>query len=73
MGLLNYARPFIKNLSKIVGPLYSKTSTKGQKYFNKQDIELVKLIKNIVKNLPDLRLPFDTNYLIIETDGCNLG
>ena len=34
LGLLNYARPYIKNLSRLVGPLYSKTKNIGHKYFN---------------------------------------
>lgn len=28
-GLINYARPYIKDIDKIAGPLYSKTSLKG--------------------------------------------
>ena len=32
LGLLNYARPYIKNLSQLAGPLYSKTKITGQKY-----------------------------------------
>ena len=34
LGLLNYARPYIKNLSRLVGPLYSKTKNTRQRYFN---------------------------------------
>ena len=30
LGLLNYARPFVSNPIKSIGPLYSKTSIKGQ-------------------------------------------
>ena len=32
---------YIKNLSTLFGPLYSKTKSIGQKYFNQKDIELV--------------------------------
>ena len=39
LGLLNYARPFIKKLSRIVGPLFSKVGSKGHKYFNQTDIK----------------------------------
>lgn len=45
LGIINYARPFIKDLGKIAGPLYSKTGTKGQKKFNIEDIKLVQKIK----------------------------
>ena len=73
LGLLNYARPFIKNLSRIAGPLFSKVGSKGQKYFNQEDIKLVKSLKEIVTKLPPLDLPLINDYLIIETDGCSLG
>ena len=41
LRLLNYARPFIKDLSKIAGPLFSKIGKNGQKYFNQEDINLI--------------------------------
>ena len=73
LGLVNYARKFIPNLSKLVGPLYSKTTKNGQRYFNKEDIRLVKEIKTTVKNIKPLELPLITDYIIIETDGCKEG
>ena len=73
LGLVNYARPFIKDLGKIAGPLYSNTSITGQRYFNQEDIKLVQTLKEKIKNLPELALPLDTDYLIIETDGCSQG
>lgn len=73
LGLLNYARPYIKDLGKIIGCLYAKTSEKGQKYFNRKDIEVVQQVKQLVKNLPKLSLPLDSDYLIIQTDGCESG
>lgn len=44
-----------------------------QLYFNQHDIELIKQIKNLVKTLPTLTLLLDSDYLIIETDGCETG
>ncbi|KAJ9552353.1 hypothetical protein OSB04_016398 [Centaurea solstitialis] len=73
LGLINYARPFIKNLGKISGPLYAKNSPNVQKYFNQEDVKLVQQLKNELKSLPKLALPLDTDYLIIETDGCSKG
>ena len=73
LGLLNYARSFIKNLSRIAGPLFSKVGNRGQKYFNQEDIKLVKTLKELVTKLPPLELPLINDYLIIETDGCSLG
>ena len=63
----------MKNLNKLVAPLYSNTSIKGQKCFNKDDIKLVQEIKREISRLTDLKLPLDTDYLIIEYDGSNLG
>ena len=73
LGLLNYVRPLIKYLSKIVGPLFSKIGKNGQKYFNQKDINLIKKIKTIVTKLPPLVVPLINDYLVIETDGCSLG
>lgn len=52
LGIINYVRPFIKDLEKIAGSLYSITYKVGQKHFNQDDIKLVHQIKNVVKNLP---------------------
>nr|KYP64477.1 Putative polyprotein [Cajanus cajan] len=73
LGLLNYARTFIKDLGKYTAPLYNKTSLTGQRKFNSEDVKLVKQIKEMVKNLPSLALPLDSDYLVIECDGCELG
>ena len=73
LGLLKYARPFIKNLSRIAGPLFSKVGSKGQKYFNQKDIKLVKTLKELVTKLPLLELPLINDYLIIKIDGCSFG
>lgn len=69
LGLVNYARNFIKDLEKISGPLYSKVGGKGQKFFNTEDIKLLQKIKKRVKNIPDLNIPLEIDYLILETDG----
>ena len=56
LGLVNYARNFIKDLGKITGPLYSKTGSKGQKYFNTEDIkwQVKRMIFDRYKNNLDL-------------------
>jgi len=68
LGIVNYARNYIDNLAKLTGPLYAKLRKNGQKYFNSEDVKLVKEIKEKVKNLKLLELPLDNNYFIIETD-----
>lgn len=73
LGLLNYAKPYLKDIGKLSGPLYNKTSLKEQKHFNQQDIELVKIIKNMVKTLLTQTLPLDSDYLVIEIDSCETG
>jgi len=73
LGLVNYARPFIKNLGKITGPLYSKIGINGIKSFNSQDYKQIEKIKEAIIEIPEMRLPLDSDYLIIETDGCELG
>ncbi|XP_059631379.1 uncharacterized protein LOC132274189 [Cornus florida] len=61
LGLLNYASPYIKDLGKIAGPLYSKTSLKGQRYFNQEDVKLVQQI--IIRNYMILILLISVIFL----------
>ena len=58
---------YTKDLSKTIVPLYCKTQIGEQKYFNKEDIELVKL-----KDVLELNLPLESNYVVIETDASEL-
>lgn len=73
LGTLNYARNYIPNLGKLLGPLYEKTSEKGDKRFKPSDYELVRKIKGIVNTLPDLEIPPEGSYIVLETDGCMEG
>ncbi|KAG6472176.1 hypothetical protein ZIOFF_069633 [Zingiber officinale] len=73
LGILNYARSYIPNLGKILGPLYSKTSPNGEKKMNAQDWALVEKVKVMVKTLPDLAIPPAHCFVIIESDGCMEG
>lgn len=70
LGILNYARNYIPNLGKILGPLYSKVSPNGEKRMNGQDWELVRKVKQLVQKLPDLEIPPKDCCILIETDGC---
>lgn len=45
LGLLNYARPFIKTLSKLVGPITNKTKKNGAGHFDSEDIKVTIKIK----------------------------
>lgn len=37
LGILNYVKPFIKNMSQLTLPLYNKLKMLGQKHFNMED------------------------------------
>ena len=73
LGIVNYARNYIENLAKLAGPLYAKLRKNGQKHFNSEDIRLVRVIKEKVKELKPLELPLDDYYFIIETDASEIG
>nr|QVY19275.1 p194 [Agapanthus tungrovirus] len=73
LGLLNYARPFFKDLSTLAKPLYSKTGKSGQSFFNQEDWKLIDKIEKQVKNLPALKIATDNDYIIIETDASESG
>ncbi|KAG6489730.1 hypothetical protein ZIOFF_051007 [Zingiber officinale] len=73
IGILNYARSYIPNLGKILGPLYSKTSPNGEKRMNAQDWSLINKVKSMIKELPELAIPPANCYIIIEADGCMEG
>ncbi|KAG6468385.1 hypothetical protein ZIOFF_073061 [Zingiber officinale] len=73
LGILNYARAYIPNLGKTLGPLYSKTSVKGERRMNTQDWKIIEQIKQQVQNLPDLEIPPPNAIILLETDGCMEG
>nr|ATZ69490.1 ORF3 polyprotein [Cacao swollen shoot Ghana Q virus] len=73
LGLLNYARPYMPEMGKLLSPLYAKISPTGERRLNKQDEELIRKIKAQIQKLPDLEIPPEEAYIIIETDGCMEG
>ncbi|GKB25639.1 ORFIII-like polyprotein [Tanacetum coccineum] len=73
LGILNYARNRIPKLGILLRPLYEKTNTHGDKRLKPSNYELVRKIKEQVQNLPDLEIPQETAYIILETDGCMEG
>jgi hypothetical protein len=73
IGIVNYTRNYIDNLAKLARALYAKLRKNGQKYFNSEDIKLVKIKKDKVKYLKPLKLPLDNHYFIIETDASKEG
>ncbi|KAG2628721.1 hypothetical protein PVAP13_3KG379700 [Panicum virgatum] len=73
LGIVNYARNYIENLAKLAGPLYAKLRKMDRSIFNSEDIRLVRIIKEKVKELKPLELPLDDYYFIIETDASEIG
>ncbi|GJV02804.1 Orf y [Tanacetum coccineum] len=73
LGILNYARSHIPKLGILLRPLYEKTNAHGDKRLKPSDYELVRKIKEQVQNLPDLEIPPENAYIILETDGCMEG
>ncbi|KAL4582480.1 hypothetical protein LXL04_007030 [Taraxacum kok-saghyz] len=73
LGILNYARNYIPKLSLLLGPLYEKTNPHGDKRMKPSDYEIIRNIKQKVQTLPDLQIPPEEAYIIIETDGCMEG
>ncbi|KAG6493324.1 hypothetical protein ZIOFF_048306 [Zingiber officinale] len=60
-------------LGRLLSPLYAKTSPTGDKRLNNQDWALVKRIKKLIQTLPDLKVPPEECFIILETDGCMEG
>lgn len=73
LGIINYARAYIPKCGTLLGPLYSKTSEHGERKWKKSDWEIVQKIKQTVQQLPDLEIPPQESYVVIETDGCMEG
>ncbi|CAL5414830.1 unnamed protein product [Camellia sinensis] len=73
LGLLNYARSYIKDLGRMLSPLYSKVSPKGERRLNSQDWNLIREIKRKIQSLPNLSIPPEGCVIILETDGCMEG
>ena len=42
------------------------------KQFNLEDDKQIEKVKQTVTSLPDLKLPLDTDYMIVGSDGCEV-
>ncbi|BBL52464.1 hypothetical protein QKP79_gp3 [Aucuba ringspot virus] len=73
LGVINYARAYIPRCGVLLGPLYSKTSEHGDRRWRTADWKIVREIKALVQDLPDLEIPPGHAYIIIESDGCMEG
>nr|WEX32083.1 polyprotein [Dioscorea bacilliform SN virus] len=73
LGILNYARAYMPNMGRILGPLYSKVSPNGEKRLNSEDWRLIREVRATIRSLPDLELPPNDSFIVIEADGCMEG
>nr|ABI47987.1 ORF4 protein [Dioscorea bacilliform virus] len=73
LGILNYARAYMPNMGRILGPLYSKVSPNGEKRLNAEDWRLIREVRTTIRALPDLELPPADSFIVIEADGCMEG
>ncbi|XP_028111831.1 uncharacterized protein LOC114310135 [Camellia sinensis] len=73
LGLLNYARAYIKDMGRLLSPLYSKVSPKGERRINSQDWALIRQIKAQIRKLPSLSIPPEDCVIVLEVDGCMEG
>ena len=73
LEILKYARNHIPKLGILLRPLYEKTNAHGGKRHKSSDYELIQQIKKKVQELPDIEVPPEDAYIILETDGCMEG
>jgi hypothetical protein len=72
LGVLNYARRFIKDLAKIARPIQKKVSSKVTWNWSEEDTSTVKNLKGMIQKLPKLEYPDGTEErIILETDASN--
>jgi hypothetical protein len=72
LGCLNYVSDFLPQLSNIIKPLHDRLKMEPPPW---TDIHtnVVRTIKNQVKNLPCLYLPIPQAFKIVETDASDIG
>ncbi|KAL6205373.1 hypothetical protein ACLB2K_022633 [Fragaria x ananassa] len=67
LGVVNFARDFIPQVSSLTALLSPKTSSKKKWSFTADDSNTVRKIKELTKNLPPLQLP-EGDLIILQTD-----
>ena len=68
LGVVNFARDFIPQVSGLTALLSPKTSSKKKWSFTIDDSNTVKKIKELAKSLPPLQLPEEGDLIILQTD-----
>ncbi|KAL6138156.1 hypothetical protein ACLB2K_063442 [Fragaria x ananassa] len=68
LGVVNFVRDFIPQVSGLTALLSPKTSSKKKWSFTEDDSNTVRKIKELTKNLPPLTLPEEGDLIILQTD-----
>ena len=70
LGCINYIsdQGFLKNITEYTKNLFSKISLKKIWKWEEEDSLQIQKIKDLCKNLPELYIPEEDDYLIVETD-----
>ncbi|KAL6212135.1 hypothetical protein ACLB2K_017356 [Fragaria x ananassa] len=68
LGVVNFARDFIPEVSGLTALLSPKTSSKKKWSFTADDSNTVRKIKELTKTLPPLQLPEEGDLIILQTD-----
>ncbi|KAL6142327.1 hypothetical protein ACLB2K_060609 [Fragaria x ananassa] len=68
LGVVNFARDFIPQVSGLTALLSPKTSSKKKWSFTEDDSNTVRKIKELTKNLPPLILPEEGDLIILQTN-----
>ncbi|KAL6218593.1 hypothetical protein ACLB2K_011803 [Fragaria x ananassa] len=68
LGVVNFARDFIPQVSGLTALLSPKTSSKKKWSFTADDSNTVRKIKELTKTLPPLQLPEEGDLIILQTD-----
>ncbi|KAL6189333.1 hypothetical protein ACLB2K_040722 [Fragaria x ananassa] len=68
LGVVNFARDFIPQVSGLTALLSPKTSSKKKWSFTEDDSNTVRKIKELTKTLPPLLLPEEGDLIILQTD-----
>ena len=72
LGCLNYVYDYFRDLRIICEPLYKRLRKNAPAWIEHHS-NLVKEIKERVKHLPCINIPYPNALLIVESDASNLG
>ena len=74
LGCINYIsdQGFLKNITEYTKSLFPKISTKKEWKWDEKDSMQIQKIKELCEKLPELYIPEENDYLIVETDASDI-